>query len=67
MLEGAFEAFVKVVSKQNVANVVYGHVNFVDEFGNNIRKIYHLHYHRFMTFLVSTFLHQQVVFFGQAY
>lgn len=50
MLEGAFEAFVKVVSKQNVANVVYGHVNFVDEFGNNIRKIYHLHYHRFMTF-----------------
>ncbi len=50
MLEGAFEAFVRVRESKPNVNLIYGHMDFVDEAGLFVRRIYQLAYHYFMTF-----------------
>ncbi len=50
MLPGAFAAFIQKHRRCPGANLIYGHVDFVDAAGRFVRRIFHLPYHYFMTF-----------------
>jgi glycosyltransferase involved in cell wall biosynthesis len=42
---GAIRAFLETLSKQPDADVIYGHVQFIDEQSRFVKKSYHLPYH----------------------
>lgn len=49
MLNGAFASFVLTRESEPQANLIYGHIDFVDTAGKFMRRIYQLPYHYFMT------------------
>ncbi len=46
---GAISSFLKALQDKPDADVVYGHTDFIDEYGNQIRTVYHIPYNYYYT------------------